>query len=103
LSGITDGVSVVIRQTILRLRTSDELRGRVSSVNSMFVGFSNEIGAFESGVTARLMGTVPAVVFGGAMTILIARGYGRPLSHDEADRIGWGGWSGRVSHGAFRG
>ena len=62
---------MVIRQTILQLRTPDDMRGRVSSVNSMFVGSSNEIGAFESGVTARLMGTVPAVVFGGAMTILI--------------------------------
>jgi len=71
VSGAADGVSVVIRQTILQLRTPDEMRGRVASVNSMFVGSSNELGAFESGVTARLMGTVPAVVFGGAMTILI--------------------------------
>ena len=71
LSGIGDGISVVIRQTILQLRTPDDMRGRVSSVNSMFVGSSNELRAFESGVTARLMGTVPAVVFGGAMTILI--------------------------------
>jgi MFS family permease len=71
VSGIADGISVVIRQTILQLRTPDEMRGRVSSVNSMFVGSSNELGAFESGVTARLMGTVPAVVFGGVMTILI--------------------------------
>ena len=71
VSGVADGISVVIRQTILQLRTPDEMRGRVSSVNSMFVGSSNELGAFESGVTARLMGTVPAVVFGGAMTILI--------------------------------
>ena len=71
LSGIADGISVVIRQTILQLRTPDEMRGRVSSVNSMFVGSSNEMGAFESGATARLMGTVPAVVFGGAMTVLI--------------------------------
>ena len=71
VSGVADGISVVIRQTILQLRTPDEMRGRVSSVNSMFVGSSNELGAFESGVTARLMGTVPAVVFGGAMTLLI--------------------------------
>ena len=76
LSGIADGVSVVIRQTILQLRTPDEMRGRVSSVNSMFVGSSNEIGAFESGVTVRLMGTVPAVVFGGAMTLLIVMATG---------------------------
>jgi MFS family permease len=71
VSGVADGVSVVIRQTILQLRTPDAMRGRVSAVNSMFVGSSNELGAFESGVTARLMGTVPAVVFGGAMTMLI--------------------------------
>ena len=68
-SGVTDGVSVVIRQTILQLKTPDNMRGRVSSVNSMFVGSSNELGAFESGVTAKLMGTVIAVVFGGIMTI----------------------------------
>ena len=76
LSGIADGVSVVIRQTILQLRTPDEMRGRVAAVNSMFVGSSNELGAFESGVTARLMGTVPAVVFGGVMTLLIVVGTG---------------------------
>lgn len=69
-SGVTDGVSMVIRQTILQLKTPDEMRGRVSSVNSMFVGSSNELGAFESGLTAKLMGTVTAVVFGGSMTLL---------------------------------
>ena len=71
VSGVADGVSVIVRQTILQLRTPGEMRGRVSSVNSIFVGSSNELGAFESGLTARLMGTTPAVVFGGAMTILI--------------------------------
>jgi len=71
VSGIADGISVVIRQTILQLMTPDEMRGRVASVNSIFVGSSNELGAFESGLTARLMGTVPAVVFGGTMTVLI--------------------------------
>ena len=70
LSGVTDGVSMVIRQTILQLKTPDEMRGRVASVNSMFVGSSNELGAFESGATAKLMGTVTAVVFGGTMTLL---------------------------------
>ena len=55
-SGVTDGVSMVIRQTILQLKTPDHMRGRVSSVNSMFVGSSNELGAFESGLTAKLMG-----------------------------------------------
>lgn len=69
LSGIADGVSVVIRSTILQLHTPDNMRGRVSSVNSIFVGSSNELGAFESGLTAKLMGVVPAVVFGGCMTI----------------------------------
>ncbi|MFA7273061.1 MAG: MFS transporter [Crocinitomicaceae bacterium] len=69
-SGVTDGISVVIRQTILQLKAPDEMRGRIASVNSMFVGSSNELGAFESGLTAKLMGTVAAVVFGGSMTIL---------------------------------
>lgn len=68
--GITDGISMIIRQTILQLKTPDEVRGRVASVNSIFIGSSNEIGAFESGLTAKLMGTVPAVIFGGVMTIL---------------------------------
>nr|WP_315172710.1 MFS transporter [uncultured Flavobacterium sp.] len=70
LSGIFDGISVVIRQTILQLKTPDHMRGRVSAVNSIFVGSSNELGAFESGLTAKLMGTVTAVVFGGSMTLL---------------------------------
>ena len=69
-SGVTDGVSMVIRQTILQLKTPDEMRGRVASVNAMFVGSSNELGAFESGLTAKLMGTVTAVVFGGTMTLI---------------------------------
>jgi len=71
MSGVFDGVSVVIRQTILQLRTPDDMRGRVASVNSMFVGSSNELGAFESGVTAKLFGTVRAVIFGGGMTLAI--------------------------------
>ena len=69
-SGVTDGVSMVIRQTILQLKTPDHMRGRVASVNSMFVGSSNELGALESGLTAKLMGTVTAVVFGGTMTLI---------------------------------
>ncbi|HPE83277.1 MAG TPA: MFS transporter [Aequorivita sp.] len=76
LSGATDGISMVIRQTILQLRTPDAMRGRVASVNSMFVGSSNELGAFESGLTAKLMGTVTAVVFGGGMTLLTVLGTG---------------------------
>lgn len=70
LSGVLDGVSMIIRQTILQLKTPDAMRGRVASVNSMFVGSSNELGAFESGLTAKLMGTVTAVVFGGSMTLI---------------------------------
>jgi MFS family permease len=68
-SGMLDGISVVIRGTIVQLKTPDALRGRVSSVNSMFINSSNELGQFESGVMARLLGVVPSVVFGGCMTI----------------------------------
>ena len=71
LSGAFDNVSVVIRGTILQLFTPDEMRGRVASVNSIFIGSSNELGAFESGVTAKLMGLVPSVVFGGIMTLAV--------------------------------
>lgn len=70
-AGSADSVSVVIRQTILQAIPPDHLRGRVQSVNSIFVSSSNELGAFESGLAARLMGTVPSVVFGGTMTLLI--------------------------------
>lgn len=70
LSGAMDGISVIIRQTILQLRTPDQMRGRVASVNSIFTGSSNELGAFESGLLAKLMGTVASVVFGGTMTLL---------------------------------
>ncbi|MEO8515232.1 MAG: MFS transporter [Flavobacterium sp.] len=70
-SGVADGISVVIRQTILQIYTPDHMRGRVSSVNSIFVGSSNELGAFESGFTSKLMGVVSSVVFGGIMTIIV--------------------------------
>ncbi len=69
ISGMLDGISVIIRQTILQLKTPDDMRGRVASVSSMFVGSSNELGAFESGFMARLMGLVPSVVFGGCVTL----------------------------------
>ena len=69
-SGVTDGISMAIRQTIMQLKTPDAMRGRVSSVESIFTGSSNELGAFESGLTAKLMGTVTAVVFGGCMTLI---------------------------------
>lgn len=71
LTGAFDNVSVVIRHSILQLATPDSMRGRVSAVNSIFIGSSNEIGAFESGVTARAMGLKPSVVFGGIMTIAV--------------------------------
>jgi len=71
LSGAFDSISVVIRGTILQLFTPDDMRGRVASVNSIFIGSSNELGAFESGVAARLMGLVPSVVFGGIMTLVV--------------------------------
>jgi MFS family permease len=71
LSGMFDSVSVVIRATIVQLFTPDHMRGRVSAVNSIFIGSSNELGAFESGVAAKLLGTVPSVVFGGSMTLLV--------------------------------
>lgn len=71
LTGAFDNVSVVIRHTILQLSTPDNMRGRVSAVNSIFIGSSNEIGSFESGIAARAMGLMPSVVFGGIMTIAI--------------------------------
>ncbi|UAM97721.1 MFS transporter [Polaribacter litorisediminis] len=70
VSGAADGISMVIRQTILQLKTPDDMRGRVASVNSMFVGSSNELGAFESGLAAKIIGPVAAVVFGGTMTLI---------------------------------
>ncbi|MES2703691.1 MAG: MFS transporter [Bacteroidota bacterium] len=69
--GMVDAISVVIRSTVLQVYTPDSMRGRVAAVNTMFISSSNELGAMESGFTARLMGTVPAVVFGGCMTIVV--------------------------------
>lgn len=71
LSGMCDSVSVVLRSTILQLSMPDHMRGRVASINGIFIGSSNELGAFESGVAARLMGLVPSVVFGGCMTLAV--------------------------------
>lgn len=71
LTGIFDGVSVVIRSTILQLKTPDAMRGRVAAVNTMFVSSSNEFGRLESGLAARWMGVVPSVIFGGAMTLVV--------------------------------
>ncbi len=71
ISGFLDGISVVIRGTILQLKTPDQMRGRVMSVNSMFINSSNELGQFESGVAAKIMGVIPSVVFGGCMTLFV--------------------------------
>ena len=73
-SGAFDGISVLIRSTIMQLFTPDDMRGRVSAVNSIFIGSSNEIGAFESGLAARLLGLVPSVIFGGCMTLMCTGG-----------------------------
>ena len=71
LLGAADMVSVVVRQTVVQLRTPDALRGRVSAVNLVFIGASNELGEFESGVAARLLGPVAAVVVGGVGTLVV--------------------------------
>lgn len=72
LSGMLDGISVVIRGTIVQLKTPDKIRGRVLSVNSIFIMSSNEMGQFESGLAAKLLGVVRSVIFGGSMTLAIA-------------------------------
>jgi MFS family permease len=71
LSGLFDGVSVVLRTTILQLATPDHMRGRVSAINGIFIGSSNELGAFESGISAKLMGLIPSVIFGASMTLIV--------------------------------
>ena len=68
-SGMFDGVSVVLRTTIMQLATPDSMRGRVASINGLFIGSSNELGAFESGLMAKVMGLIPSVIFGGLMTL----------------------------------
>lgn len=74
LSGMADSISVVVRSTLLQLSTPQHMLGRVSAVNQIFIGSSNEIGAFESGVAAKLLGVIPSVVFGGVMTLLVVAG-----------------------------
>lgn len=76
-TGAFDNVSVVVRHSILQLMTPDNMRGRVSAINNIFVGSSNEIGAFESGFAAKFLGLVPSIAFGGAMTILTVLGIDR--------------------------
>jgi MFS family permease len=72
LMGAADTISVVIRSSLVQLETPDEMRGRVGAVNSLFIGTSNQLGEFESGVTASLFGTVPATVLGGVGTLVVA-------------------------------
>jgi predicted MFS family arabinose efflux permease len=71
MSGMFDCISVIIRSTLLQTLTPENMKGRVSAVNHIFIGSSNEIGMFESGVAARILGVVPSVIFGGCMTILV--------------------------------
>lgn len=74
VAGFFDGISVVVRGTIAQLSTPDELRGRVSSINMIFINSSNELGQFESGITSRWMGTIPAIIFGGIMSVMVVGG-----------------------------
>jgi predicted MFS family arabinose efflux permease len=71
VSGACDNISVVVRGTIMQTMIPADMKGRVYAVNSIFIGSSNEIGAFESGVAAKAMGVVPSVVFGGIMTLIV--------------------------------
>lgn len=83
-SGVFDGISMVVRQTILQLKTPDHMRGRVGAVNSMFVGSSNELGALESGIAAKIFGAPLAVMLGGTVTLIIVTIIGvknKSLSH----------------------
>ena len=77
VSGAADMVSVVVRQTLVQLETPDTMRGRVSAVNSIFIGASNQLGEFESGATAALLGPVGSVVLGGVGTLIVALGWFR--------------------------
>jgi MFS family permease len=90
LSGAFDSVSMVIRNVAVQLASPDEMRGRISAVNSIFIGSSNEIGQFESGVAARLLGTVPSVVFGGVMclgTVAVAAILSPALRKMDLDKL----------------
>jgi hypothetical protein len=97
LCGAADNVSVVVRHTLVQLLTRDEMRGRVSAVNSLFIGTSNELGGFESGLVAHLFGPVFSVVSGGVGTIVVViavaliwpeiRRYGRLDGTTTADEL----------------
>ena len=69
VSGAVDNISVVVRQTLIQARTPPEMMGRVQAVAGFFIGSSNEVGAFESGLAARVLGLIPSVLFGGCMTL----------------------------------
>lgn len=87
ISGGADTISVVVRQTLVQLETPDRMRGRVSAVNTLFIGASNQLGEFESGATAAVFGAVGAVVLGGCATILVSVAWSRlfkPLARREA-------------------
>ena len=86
--GAADMVSVFVRQTLVQIDTPDAMRGRVSAVNTVFIGASNELGEFESGTLAALIGTVPAVVAGGLGTLAVAMLWARwfPALRDR-DRL----------------
>jgi hypothetical protein len=71
IAGAVDMVSVVVRQTLVQLRTPDEMRGRVAAVNVLFIGASNELGEFESGLAAAWFGAIPAVILGGVGTCVV--------------------------------
>jgi MFS family permease len=73
--GATDMVSVIVRATLIQVATPDEMRGRVNAVDMVFIGASNELGQFESGLTAHWFGTVPAVILGGIGTLLVTAGW----------------------------
>jgi MFS family permease len=75
LTGCFDSLSVVVRMAVLQLTTPDHMRGRVSSINGIFIGSSNELGALESGIAASLLGLIPSIAFGGAITLLVALGF----------------------------
>ncbi len=89
LAGAFDLVSVVLRSTILPLVTPDELRGRVNAVEMVFISASNELGAFESGVAAALIGAVPAVVLGGVATVVDRRPLVAPVPRARRASTGW--------------
>ncbi len=71
IAGMFDCVSVIIRGTLQQLLTPDDMRGRISALNNIFIGSSNELGAFESGAAAKLMGLIPSIIFGGSMSLLV--------------------------------